>query len=78
MKFPAFEPIDLSNDSQSFEAIDLYLSQIEADINQPRKMFSEDTLEELATSIKNHGVIQPIIVRDIDNGRKYQIIAGER
>jgi ParB family chromosome partitioning protein len=78
MKFPAFEPIDLSNNPQSFEAIDLYLSQIEADSNQPRKIFSEDTLEELATSIKNHGVIQPIIVRDIDSGKKYQIIAGER
>lgn len=78
MRFPAFEPIDLSNNTQSFEAIDLYLSQIEADSNQPRKIFIEDTLEELATSIKNHGVIQPIIVRNIDNGRKYQIIAGER
>src|SRR5205085_10403649 len=78
MKFPAFEPIDLSNNAQTFEAIDLYLSQIEADSNQPRKIFSEDTLEELAISIKNHGVIQPIIVRNIDGGRKYQIIAGER
>lgn len=78
MRFPAFEPIDLSNKAQSFEAIDLSLSQIEADSNQPRKIFSEDTLEELTTSIKNHGVIQPIIVRNIDNGRKYRIIAGER
>lgn len=78
MKFPAFEPIDLSNDTQSFEAIDLCLTQIEPDKNQPRKIFSEDSLEELAASIKNHGIIQPIIVRNIDNGRKYQIIAGER
>lgn len=78
MKFPAFEPIDLSNNSQSFEAIDLCLSNIEANSNQPRKIFNEDTLEELAASIKSHGVIQPIIVRDIDNGKKYQIIAGER
>ena len=78
MKFPAFEPIDFSNDAQSFEAIDLCLSKIEPDKNQPRKIFTEETLEELATSIKNHGVIQPIIVRDIDNGKKYQIIAGER
>ncbi|MBX3710207.1 MAG: ParB/RepB/Spo0J family partition protein [Gammaproteobacteria bacterium] len=78
MKFPAFEPIDLSNSAQSFEAVDLYISRIEPDSNQPRKLFSEDTLEELAISIKNHGVIQPIIVRTVDNGRKYQIIAGER
>lgn len=78
MKFPAFEPIDLSNDGQSFEAIDLCLSKIEANSNQPRKIFNEDTLEELAASIKMHGIVQPIIVRDIDNGKKYQIIAGER
>ena len=78
MRFPAFEPIDLSNDAQSFEAIDLCLTKIEPNKNQPRKIFSEESLEELAASIKNHGVIQPIIVRDLDNGRKYQIIAGER
>lgn len=78
MKFPAFEPINLKNTIQSFEAIDLYLSQIEPNKNQPRKMFDETSLEELASSIKQHGIIQPIIVRDIDKGKKYQIIAGER
>ncbi|MEO8965162.1 MAG: ParB/RepB/Spo0J family partition protein, partial [Gammaproteobacteria bacterium] len=57
---------------------DLCLLQIEPDKNQPRKNFSEHSLEELASSIKQHGVIQPIIVRDIDKGKKYQIIAGER
>ncbi|MEO8401574.1 MAG: ParB/RepB/Spo0J family partition protein [Gammaproteobacteria bacterium] len=77
MKFPAFEPINLKN-TQSFEAVDLCLLQIEPDKNQPRKNFSEHSLEELASSIKQHGVIQPIIVRDIDKGKKYQIIAGER
>ncbi|MEO7048023.1 MAG: ParB/RepB/Spo0J family partition protein, partial [Ferruginibacter sp.] len=78
MKFPAFEPIDLKNKPQSFEAVDLYLSQIEPDKNQPRKNFDENALEELASSIRQHGVIQPILVRDIDKGKKYQIIAGER
>jgi len=78
MKFPAFEPIDLSNCSQSFEVVDIYISRIESDSNQPRKVFNENTLEELAISIKNHGIIQPIIVRAFDNGSKYQIIAGER
>lgn len=78
MKFPAFEPINLKDHTASFDAVDLYLYQIEPDINQPRKNFNENSLEELAISIKQHGVIQPILVKDIDKGRKYQIIAGER
>lgn len=45
--------------------------------NQPRKVFDADSLSELASSIAEHGVIQPIIVRDIKNGT-YEIIAGER
>lgn len=44
---------------------------------QPRKDFNHDALEELANSIKVHGVIQPITVRKIDE-KKYQLIAGER
>ncbi|HHY0177216.1 TPA: ParB/RepB/Spo0J family partition protein [Legionella pneumophila] len=79
MKFPAFEPINLQNDIQSLEAIDLRLSQIEPDENQARKFFCDTSLEELASSIRQHGVIQPILVREIDPRRnKYQIIAGER
>src|ERR1700678_1688190 len=78
MKFPAFEPINLKNISQSFEAVDIYLSQIEPDKNQPRKNFDENSLDELASSIKQHGVIQPILVRKLNKGDKYQIIAGER
>ena len=70
MKFPAFEPINLQNDIQSLEAIDLRLSQIEPDENQPRKFFCDTSLEELASSIKQHGVIQPILVREIDTSRK--------
>lgn len=78
MKFSAFEPIDLKNNSQSFGTIDLSLSQVVPDKNQPRKTFTDNSLEELALSIKKHGVIQPIIVRSIDNGNKFEIIAGER
>ena len=44
--------------------------------NQPRKMFDEDKLRELAGSIALHGVLQPLAVRRKDNG--YEIIAGER
>jgi ParB family chromosome partitioning protein len=78
MKFPAFEPIDLKNNPPSSEVMDLFVSQIEPDKNQPRKNFDDHTLEELALSIRQHGVIQPILVRDINEGKMYQIIAGER
>lgn len=52
------------------------ISQIEPNRKQPRKIFDEDALQELADSIKNVGVIQPLIVRK--NGDFYEIIAGER
>ena len=45
--------------------------------NQPRKKFDENALEELAISIKNYGIIQPIVVCPMGEG-KYQIVAGER
>ena len=44
---------------------------------QPRKNFNQDTLKELADSIKAQGIIQPILVRMISNNQ-YEIIAGER
>ncbi|KTD71787.1 chromosome partitioning protein ParB [Legionella steelei] len=79
MKFPAFEPINLKNDIQSLEAIDLRLSKIYPDKNQARKFFSDISLEELASSIRQHGIIQPILVKEMDpNKNEYQIIAGER
>lgn len=77
MKFPAFEPIDLKYNVDAFSVEEIYLSKITPDKNQPRKKFHETALEELACSIKQHGVIQPIIVRQFD-AESYQIIAGER
>ena len=77
MKFPAFEPIDLKNNVDAFSVIELRLTQVIPDPNQPRKNFHEVLLGELAASIKQHGVIQPIIVKQIAT-EKYQIIAGER
>ena len=52
------------------------ITKIEPDKEQPRKRFDEEKLEELANSIKQYGVIQPIIVTLKDD--YYQIIAGER
>ena len=58
------------------EIIELYLDDIIPNRFQPREKFDSEALKELSTSIKEHGVIQPIIVRKI--GEKYEIIAGER
>ena len=58
------------------EVVYLYLDDIIPNRFQPREVFDEQALKELAVSIKEHGVIQPIIVRKVDN--KYEIIAGER
>lgn len=61
--------------SQSIGEIEI--SQIEANPNQPRREFSEEALQELADSIKELGIIQPITLRKMGQD-KYQIIAGER
>ena len=65
----------LNEDSKDFEY--LPISKIEPRAQQPRKAFDEQGLEELAESIKEHGVIQPLTVRELEGGY-YQIIAGER
>lgn len=56
---------------------EIRIDDIKPNPNQPRRTFDEETLEELATSIKELGVVQPLSVRDMGDGT-YQIIAGER
>lgn len=67
---------NFDTDSSAKEVVSLYLDDIIPNRFQPRERFDESALKELAASIKEHGVIQPIIVRKI--GDKYEIIAGER
>ena len=55
----------------------LRISDIEPNRDQPRKVFDEDALQSLANSIEQHGLIQPLLVEPLENGR-YRIIAGER
>src|SRR5574344_299938 len=55
----------------------LPISQVESCSGQPRKNFDEDALNDLADSIRRHGIIQPLTVRKLQSGY-YQIIAGER
>lgn len=64
------------NTENKDEVVYLHLDDIIPNRFQPREVFEERALKELAVSIKEHGVIQPIIVRSV-NG-KYEIIAGER
>ncbi|CAM4377481.1 ParB family chromosome partitioning protein [Paenibacillus endophyticus] len=58
------------------KVIEISLTQLRPNPYQPRKTFDEDSIKELAESIKQHGIIQPIIVRTVLKG--YEIIAGER
>lgn len=61
-------------DIKNVTEVDINL--INRDSNQPRKRFDEEEIKNLAQSIKTNGIIQPLIVRKVDNG--YTIIAGER
>lgn len=65
------------NAAQNEGAVEIRLSEIEPNRNQPRKDFDEQALESLAESIAEHGLIQPIVVRPTPAGT-YQIVAGER
>ena len=67
-----------NNDSDSSNGIQkINISQIIPNPSQPRKNFKDEDLKELSSSIKNQGLIQPIIIKPIKDGQ-YQIIAGER
>lgn len=56
----------------------LPLSALVANPAQPRRAFDEDALEELADSIRQQGIIQPLLVRPLEGGERFQIVAGER
>ena len=68
---------DAALQSQEGGSVSLPLAQVEPGLKQPRKRFDEETLADLADSIRTHGIIQPLTVRRLSSGY-YQIIAGER
>ena len=68
---------DAALQSQEGGSLSLPISQVEPGLKQPRKRFDEESLQDLADSIRTHGVIQPLTVRRLASGY-YQIIAGER
>lgn len=72
------DAIFAENDTEDRNAaVSLKISEIEPNRAQPRKDFNEEALAELADSISQHGVLQPLLVRPIVGGG-YQIVAGER
>ena len=67
----------IKNEKQSGDSVQyINIHDIMPNANQPRKTFSEEKIEELSKSIKEHGIIQPIVVRR--RGDNYEIVAGER
>jgi len=71
----SFDPT-AEQDERVSDLRQIKLSEITADPDQPRRFFDEEALAELAASIKEHGVLQPIVVTPHGDG--YQIVAGER
>ena len=67
----------IDNNTEDRTVTTLKLSELEPNKNQPRTAFNEESLRELADSIRSHGVLQPLVVRSRDDGG-YQIVAGER
>lgn len=68
------EHVSLDNGSK---VIDINLDLLEPSIYQPRKDFDDESLKELSQSIQEHGLLEPLLVKQLDNG-KYSIICGER
>ena len=68
---------DAALKTQEGGSVMLPISQVEPGLKQPRKRFDEESLSDLAESIRTHGLIQPLTVRRLSSGY-YQIIAGER
>lgn len=77
-KNDGYEANDKSNEETITSSGISYINidEIKPNANQPRKTFDEGKLEELASSIEAHGLIQPLVVRKSNNG--YEIVAGER
>ncbi len=75
LDFNSFES-NILKDADESDIVNINLSEIRSNPYQPRKTFNEEALKELAESIKNYGVFQPIIVKKSIKG--YDLIAGER
>ena len=75
-----FDSLFLDNSSDALSdggSVMLSISEIEPDRGQPRTKFTEEALAELEASIREFGVLQPLLVRPMSDG-SYKIVAGER
>lgn len=72
-----FEENETDFEESQKELIQVPITQVEPNKAQPRKTFEKDALDELASSIAQNGMLQPIIARPLQNGQ-YQIVSGER
>ncbi|KAB2953963.1 ParB/RepB/Spo0J family partition protein [Heliorestis acidaminivorans] len=70
-------PTIMDQEQEKDDVTEIYLDQIDPNPDQPRKHFENNAIEELAASIEEHGLIQPLVVRPTNKGR-YQIVVGER
>ena len=68
---------NITNKNESNGVLEIDINKIKPNPNQPRKNFDQEALNELASSIKIHGIVQPIVLNKQANG-EYLIIAGER
>jgi ParB family transcriptional regulator, chromosome partitioning protein len=66
------------DDKSGSSIMEIPVSKIVPNKNQPRHNFDQETLQELANSIAEFGIIQPVIVRNLDRGGMYEIVSGER
>lgn len=80
-KMEDYEEVSKQNadtDKTKGTVLEIDINKIEPNRKQPRKIFEESALEELAESLKNFGMLQPIIVQKAKNGDYYDLVAGER
>ena len=70
------EPVEKTKDQNVSRETLIKVSEIEPNKEQPRRNFNEDALHELAESVKQYGVLQPLLLQK--KGKYYEIIAGER
>ncbi len=73
----AIPPTDVTDSDRDEHTVDVPVDAIRVNPRQPRTVFDDQALEGLAESIKTHGLMQPVVVRPLGNGR-YELIAGER
>ena len=70
-------PWDTTGNLNADSQVSMPLEQIVLPSNQPRRYFEEEALKQLSESIKQHGILQPLLVRPVD-GEKHELVAGER